>query len=190
MLTKGKAVIVSKSKPFLLAIGTVLPVFIVVCLIFGASKDIHAAEIISAHKHMEFGMVSLAATITIYAISILIVVFCLVLSQMHYKKRKNSNGNQEMTNGASNRRKGSISPLKSGQTVLALGKKFSDTIGKLDRSETLNDALPEGAALEDCCQWKDGRKRSKYERDCQMVRHTVLLLFQSVLMFVGKLHIT
>ena len=90
---------------------------------------------------------------------------------MHYKKRKTGNDNP---------RKGSISKLKSGESIFALGKKFSDTLG-------LNEALPEGATLEDCCQWKDGRKRSKYERDCQMVRHTVLLLFQSVLMFVGKL---
>ena len=76
---------------------------------------------------------------------------------------------------------GRIGPRKTkdGQSVLAIGKKVSDVLG-------FNEAVPEGAALEDCCQWKDGRKRSKNERDCQMVRYTVLLLYQSVLMFVGE----
>ena len=171
MLTKGKARAVSKIQPLLLVIGCVLPVIIVLALVLGGPKDIHDAEIIDAHRHMEFGTVSFVASATVYAISLIVVVSCLILSQMHYKKRKTGN---------SDPRKGSISKLKSGESIFALGKRFSDTIG-------FNEALPEGAALEDCCQWKDGRKRSKYERDCQMVRHTVLLLFQSVLMFVGKL---
>ena len=106
-----------------------------------------------------------------YGTSMVIVVTCLILSQMHYKKRK-PDKNQNLSRGNGTK-------VKDGQSVLAVGKKVSDLLG-------FSDALPDGAALEDCCQWKDGRKRSKNERDCQMVRHTILLLYQSVLMFVGE----
>ena len=171
MLTKGKASVISRFQPYLLVIGSFLPAVIVIPFVFCDQSNRHPSDIISNHKHMNFGTASLKAAILVYAISLLVVVICLVLSQMHYKKRKNGN---------SDPRKSSISKLKSGESVLAVGKKVSDMLG-------FNEALPEGAALEDCCQWKDGRKRSKYERDCQMVRHTVLLLFQSLLMFVGKI---
>ena len=170
LLTKGKASAVSRLQPLLLGIGSALPIGIVLFLVLGDQKNRHPADIISNHINMDFGTTSLIVTITIYSLSLLTVVVCLVMSQMHYKKRKNGN---------SDPRKVSISKLKDGESVLAVGKKVSDILG-------FNEALPEGAALEDCCQWKDGRKRSKYERDCQMVRHTILLLFQSLLMFVGK----
>ena len=171
MLTKGKSRIVSKFQTSLLAFGSLSPIVIVVILIFGVPGEIHEANPAKEHTDNTFGFSQIMTTATIYVVSLVIVISCLIISQMHYKRRQpeiNKNGSKVGSR-----------KIKDGQSVLAVGKKVSDILG-------FNDALPEGAALEDCCQWKDGRKRSKNERDCQMVRHTVLLLYQAVLMFVGK----
>ena len=168
MLTKGKARIVSKMKPFLLSFGTTAPIVIVTILAFCNINQIQEADGTESHTDIQqFGFSQMVTTVTIYSVSLLIVAICLILSQMHYKRRKTGGGRVAPTK------------TKDGQSVLAIGRKVSDVLG-------FNEAVPEGAALEDCCQWKDGRKRSKNERDCQMVRYTVLLLYQSVLMFVGE----
>ena len=171
MLTKGKARIVSKLQPYILIFGSIAPPTMATILVATSTEEINNTDILHVDTGLLFGFYHKIVMATTYGTSMVIVVACLILSQMHYKKRK-PDKNQNLGRGNGNK-------VKDGQSVLAVGKKVSDLLG-------FRDALPDGAALEDCCQWKDGRKRSKNERDCQMVRHTILLLYQSVLMFVGK----
>ena len=171
LLTYGKSRLISKFQIPLLAIGSIMPLLIVAGLAFGVPDKIHGAHYTKVHTDMTFGFSQTITTVVIYGISQVLVVLCLILSQMHYKKNKP--GPRTGRDTASSKK------IKNGQSILAFERHTSNIIG-------FNSIIPEGATLEDCCQWKDGRKRSKDERDCQMVRHTVLLIYQAVLMFVGK----
>ena len=102
----------------------------------------------------------------------------LILSQRRYKKKKLSVlSNSDLVP--------STATTISGAATVAITdvrKKYSD---EMLRSVGIN---PEGdnKLEEECCNWKNTRAKKKNERDCQMLRHTVLLIYSAISMVIGK----
>merc|ERR1712226_1135679 len=66
--------------------------------------------------------------------------------------------------------------------VPELSKKYSEEMLKsVGISVNGNTNLEE----EECCNWKNSGEKKRGEKDCQMLRHTVLLIYSAISMIVG-----
>lgn len=179
LLTKGKAKLVSKLQPYLLILGIFFPVFFV-GILFAVSPSIKHFNG-SKSVNFKFGEPQAIVSLTVLTMSFLIIMLSMIISQRRYKKKKLS----ELS-------KSSIVPQKTSQTqnsvlsvvpVTDLSKKYSDEMLKsVGIDLNTNNNIDE----EECCNWKNTREKKRSERDCQMLRHTVLLIYSAVSMIVGK----
>merc|ERR1719189_1158178 len=102
----------------------------------------------------------------------------MILSQRGYKKQK-----------LSVQSKISVLSSNSSQTEIDttsindVRKKYSEEMLRSVGLNVMGDNVLEPD--EECCNWKNSRVKKKNERDCQMLRHTVLLIYIAVSMTVG-----
>ena len=179
LLTKGKAKLVSKLQPYLLILGIFCPAFFVGVL-FAVSPSIKHFNG-SKSINFKFGETQAIVSLTVLIVSFLTIMLSMIFAQRKYKKKKLS----ELS-------KSSIIPqniAQNGNAVISvvpvtdLSKKYSDEmLQSVGIDVNSNNNLDE----EECCNWKNPREKKRNEKDCQMLRHTVLLIYSAVSMIVGK----
>ena len=104
----------------------------------------------------------------------------MILSQRKYKRKKLSvlsNASVQSTMVLSN---GSTHQITDNKSTVKARKTYTDEI-------LHSVGLTPGKALKgECCNWKTTGETEDDERDCQMLRHTVLLIFIAISMVIGK----
>ena len=180
LLTKGKVHIVTKLQPLLLAVGVIVPAVLVgiVVAISPKIKEVGGAE---ANQNFQFGKPQTIMSLFVLIVSLSIIILSLITSQRKYKKKK-------------------LSVLSNASTQLSMvssdgtAHQTTDSMSVVNVRQTYSDELLRSVGLtpgkeleeEECCNWKNTREKKKDERDCQMLRHTVLLIFIAISMLVGK----
>ena len=179
LLTKGKAKLVDKLQPCLLILGIFCPTFFVGILFAVSPSIMHFNG--SKSVNFKFGMTQAIVSLTVLALSFLTIMLSLILSQRRYKKKKLSvlSSASVVSSPASTSSDNTVNTT----AISEARKKYS---AEMLRSVGLS---PDGDSTleeEECCNWKNTRVKKKNERDCQMLRHTVLLIYSAVSMVVGE----
>ena len=178
LLTKGKAQIVSKLQPFLLAFGVFSPALLV-GIVFAISPKIKQVNG-SKSVNFQFGKPQAAVSLIVLTISLSVIILSMILSQRRYKKKKLSilsNSSVQSSHVTT-----STENALNNTTINKTRKEYSD---EMLRSVGLN-VTEDSNGEDEYCNWKNTKEKTKNERDCQMLRHTVLLIFTSISMAVGK----
>ena len=179
LLTKGKVHIVTKLQPLLLAIGVIVPA-ILVGIVVAISPKIKQVGGAKANQNFQFGKYQTIISLIVLIVSLSIIILSMISSQRKYKKKKLSvlsNTSTQLTTVLSD---GTTQQTTDSTSAVNVRKMYSD---ELLRSVGLT---PGKELEEECCNWKNTREKKKDERDCQMLRHTVLLIFIAISMAVGK----
>ena len=179
LLTKGKAKLVSTLQPYLLILGIFCPAFFV-GILFAISPSIKHFNG-SKSINFKFGERQAIVSLTVLTVSFLTIMLSMIFSQRRYKKKKLSEMSKSsvicQTISADNNSALSSVP------VTELSKKYSD---ELLKSVGINVNSNINLEEEECCNWKNSGEKKKGEKDCQMLRHTVLLIYSAISMIVGK----
>ena len=177
LLAKGKSKLVDKLQPYLLMVGIFSPAFFV-GILFSVSPSINHFNG-SKSVNFKFGEPQAIVSLSVLIISFLVIMLSLILSQRRYKKKKLSVlSNSDLVP--------STATTISGTATVAITdvrKKYSD---EMLRSVGINPEGDNNLQEEECCNWKNARAKKKNERDCQMLRHTVLLIYSAMSMVIGK----
>ena len=177
LLTKGKAKLVSKLQPYLLILGIFCPAFFV-GILFAISPSIKHFNG-SKSINFKFGNSQAIVSLTVLTVSFLTIMLSMILSQRRYKKKKLS----EMSKASVVSQNISAENNSALNHVPELSKKYSEEMLK---SVGINVNSNINLEEEECCNWKNSGEKKRGERDCQMLRHTVLLIYSAISMIVGK----
>lgn len=182
LFAKGKVHAVTKLQPLLLAMGVFVPA-ILVGVVFVISPKVKQVNGTKADQNFQFGKLQTIISLTVLAFSLCTIMLSMILSQRKYKRKKFSvlsNGSVQPTMVLSN---GSIQQLKDNKSAVKARKTYTD-----ESFHSLG--LTPGKALEgECCNWKTTQKKKDDQRDYQMLRHTVLLIFIAISMVIGKCNV-
>merc|ERR1719189_2278170 len=176
LLSKGKSKLVSKLMPYSLMLGIFLPICFV-GILFALSPSV---EHFNGSKsiNFNFGEPQAIVSLSVLIISFSIIMLFMILSQRGYKKQKLS-VQSKISVLSSNSSQTEIDAT----TVSDVRKKYSEEMLRSVGLNVTGDNVLE--ADEECCNWKNSRVKKRNERDCQMLRHTVLLIYIAVSMTVG-----
>ena len=180
LLSKGKSKLVSKLQPYSLILGICLPIFFV-GILFALSPNIkHFNE--NKSINFKFGESQAIVSLSVLTISFLIIMLFMILSQRGYKKKKMSVLSKSSVLSSNSTHTSTENAVDS-TTISEVRQKYSDeilrSVGLCPEDNNLGDN-------EECCNWKNTKEKKKHERDCQMLRHTVLLIYIAISMVVGK----
>ena len=194
LLAKGKSQLVSRLQPYLLAIGVIAPACFV-GIVFAATPELQQVNGGKADPNFQLGQTQAIVSLAVLNMSLFLVMLSMILSQRKYKKEKLSYLSNISSNGSSGPSNSTtptqLSPPMCGYDTENSNDENNSKIAKPNNrysDEMLRSVgLTPGkdVAEEDCCNWKDSSVKGKNERDCQMIRHTVLLLFIAISMAVG-----
>ena len=163
LLAKGKKTLVDKLQPYLLIFGLFSPLFFI-CILFFVCPSIKPSIGTTFHR-FEFGKPQVIVSLSVLIISFLVIMSSMILLQRSNKKKKLEAATETVT-------------------ASGLRKNYSDT---MLRSVGMSLVVDHNLDEKECCTWKNTRVKNKHDRDCQMLRHTVLLIYIAISMVVGRL---